>query len=147
MYPVDERPSFLRFETSPLSFLRYRASSQEVQSGWVASQDLPPLGPDMSRPPQAHSQLEATSTVSKEIAIREVMKMGFEEPVAIKLLENCDGDMFRVAQRLKESGLFRKECELAQPVDEQLHPTGTPTVQYRSYPPGSPWNMNESRIQ
>ena len=116
-----------------------------MQSQWAASQDLPPFGPDMSRPPQAHSQLDA-STPSKEIAIREVMKMGFTEPTAIKLLENCDGDMFRVAQKLQQIGIFREEYEWTQPVDEQLHPTGAPTVEFRSYPPGSTWDGNESWI-
>lgn len=124
--------------------------SQAVQSEFVApsqqevSQEL--FGPDMDMVPQAHSQLDAP-TASKQIAIREVMKMGpFSRDVAITLLENCDGDIFRVAQRLSQTE-YQKVSEVIQPVDAQLRPTGEPTERVYAQSHGSPWSLeNESWI-
>ena len=124
---------------------------QAVQTEFVApsqrevSQEL--FGPDMERVPQAHSQLDAP-TASKQIAIQEVMKMGpFSRDVAITLLENCDGDIFRVAQRLSQNE-FQKVSEVIQPVDAQLRPTGEPTERhFYAQSHGSPWTLeNESWI-
>ena len=101
----------------------------------------------MERVPQAHSQLDAP-TASKQIAIQEVMKMGpFSRDVAITLLENCDGDIFRVAQRLSQNE-FQKVSEVIQPVDAQLRPTGEPTERhFYAQSHGSPWTLeNESWI-
>ena len=111
----------------------------------VSQDDL--FGPDMETPPRAHSQLDVP-TASKQIAIQEVMKMGpFARDVAIKLLENCDGDIFRVARRLNRPE-FQKVSEVIQPVDGQLRPTGEPTErQYYFQSQRSPWTLeNESRI-
>ena len=63
----------------------------------------PPLGPDMDVPPNACSQMDVP-TVSKQILIQAVMELddGYDYDTAVTMLENCDGNVARVAERLRQ---------------------------------------------
>ena len=58
-----------------------------------------PFGPDMDVQPSACSQIDV-DTRSKQIAIRQVMDMGYDYASSVTMLGHCDGSVARVAERL-----------------------------------------------
>lgn len=61
--------------------------------------EIIPFGPDMDVKPSACSQIDV-DTRSKQIAIQQVMDMGYDYTTSVTMLGHCDGNVARVAERL-----------------------------------------------